>query len=52
MRRREVGGAIAFLPADAVFREVLNPRKVASVGSVGEGVSTGTLLALPSALFP
>ena len=36
--------------ADALWRRVLDPGKMVSVGDVGEGVSTGTLLAVLSAL--
>lgn len=46
-----MGGTIAFLQADAVYREVFNPRKMVSV-AVWERESAQDLLALPSALFP
>lgn len=43
------GGASAFLQASALCRKVLDPRKSASVDCVVEGLSTGTMVAVPSA---
>lgn len=45
------GGGISFLQADAYWREDW-PAKMASVGAVREGLNTGTLAAVPSALSP
>ena len=42
--------AVVFLQADAVWRGVLDPGKIASVGGMGEGLARGTLVAVPSAL--
>ena len=38
--------------ADGVWKGVFHPGKMASVGSMGEGISTGTLATVPSALSP
>lgn len=46
------GGALAFLQSDATWRSVFQPGKMGSMGSVGKGCTTGTLLAVPSALSP
>ena len=37
------GGAISFSQADAPWKRQLDSKKMASVGSVGQGLSTGTL---------
>lgn len=43
---------VALLQADAIWRGVLDPRKMMSVDGVREGLSIGTLVAVALALSP
>ena len=45
-------GISAFLQADFVWRGVLDPGKMVSVGGVQEGLSTGPLMAVLLVLYP
>lgn len=50
MTGSQEGRAVAFPQADALWSRVLHPERMASMGGVGDGLDTGALLAIPSAL--